>query len=270
MNQERFWQLKMFDLTLKKKQRLTALHHILGSLDPKTRCLLVTCGDNNGAMNYHLRQIGGIWSWAEMESTSIPEMEGLLGEPVQQVSPDRLSYADDTFDIVVSIDCLEHIENPFHFVTELNRICRPQRRVIITVPGGERIKFVNFLKHIVGMTRESYGHVVDGYSVDQLQGMMKDAGIIQCNARTFSRFFTEIIELGINLAYVKYLSRKSQVAVKEGTIAPATSDQLKSVEKTYRLYARVYPLFRAISSLDRLLFFTRGYVTVVEGIKDGR
>ena len=61
--------------------------------------------------------------------------------------------------------------------------------------------------------------------------------------------------------------KKSKVEVEEGTIAPATKDQLKSVQKSYRIYSLVYPFFWLISQLDNLLLFTEGYVVIVEGRK---
>ncbi|NIV14934.1 MAG: hypothetical protein GWN62_27850, partial [Aliifodinibius sp.] len=76
-----------------------------------------------------------------------------------------------------------------------------------------------------------------------------------------------MLELAINIMYVMVLSKKSKAEVGEGTIAPATEEQLKSVEKNYKVYSVVYPFFRLISSLDYLLFFTRGYVVIVEGKK---
>jgi hypothetical protein len=51
------------------------------------------------------------------------------------------------------------------------------------------------------------------------------------------------------------------------TIAPATADQLRSIEKTYRLYSLIYPFVWLVSRLDALLFFTEGYVVLVEGRK---
>jgi hypothetical protein len=78
---------------------------------------------------------------------------------------------------------------------------------------------------------------------------------------------TEMLELSINFLYVKILSKKSKSKVEEGTIAPATGDQLKSVEKTYRMYALIYPVFWLISRLDSLLFFSRGYAVMVSGRK---
>ena len=86
-------------------------------------------------------------------------------------------------------------------------------------------------------------------------------------AASFSRFFTEMLELGINLLYVKVLSKKSNAPVEYGTIAPATKDQLKSVKKSYKLYSLIYPIFWLISKLDLIFFSSVGYVVIVEGKK---
>jgi hypothetical protein len=56
--------------------------------------------------------------------------------------------------------------------------------------------------------------------------------------------------------------------VEQGTIAPATRDQLKSIQKTYRMYSLIYPFFRAVSALDALFWYSRGYVVMVEGRKE--
>ncbi len=109
------------------------------------------------------------------------------------------------------------------------------------------------------------GHVRDGLTVAELEPIMTGAGFEPNRRVTFSRFFTEMVELSINVLYVKVLAKKSEAKVEQGTIAPATEDQLKSVEKTYRMYALVYPFFKVISSLDVLLSCSEGYVTMVEG-----
>ncbi len=259
------WQIRMFRKTLKKQMRLRELTRLLGRIEGNERCLLVTCGDNNGAMNYFLRELGGQWFWAELETQSIAEMQQLLGEDVVKGTFDRLDYSNQFFDRIVSIDCLEHIEDPVVFTKELHRICKDGGQVIITIPGGDQKKNVNRLKNLVGMTREAYGHVRDGLTVAELEPIMGGAGFNPARRVTFSRFFTEIVELAINFLYVKVLAQKGKVKVEQGTIAPATEKQLKSVEKTYRIYAMVYPFFRAVSSLDALLVGTEGYVTMVEG-----
>ena len=61
MHEQTPWQLKMFRKGLKKNLRLKSLKKYLKSIADGEKCLLTTCGDNNGAMNYFLRDLGGKW-----------------------------------------------------------------------------------------------------------------------------------------------------------------------------------------------------------------
>jgi SAM-dependent methyltransferase len=259
------WQLRMFQKTLKKKMRYRCLKKHLGPLADSDKCLLVTCGDNNGAMNYYLRELGGQWSWADLEDTSIAEMTALLGEEVKHGQANRLPFADATFDKVISIDVHEHVEKPVGFTSELRRVTKPNGQIIVTVPNGDETKLAVKIKHAVGMTKEKYGHARVGFTIPELKAVMQESRIEPRAESTFSKFFTEMLELTINFIYVNILARKSKVKVDTGTIAPATHDQLKSVEKVYKAYSLIYPIYWLISKLDTLLFFTQGYVVVVEG-----
>lgn len=267
LNENRACSLAASDVpkTLKKQQRLHKLRQLIGQPEPQERCLLVTCGDNNGAMNWHLRALGGCWSWADLENRSIREMSELLGDPVHHASEKQLPFEGGAFQHVVSIDVLEHIQEPETFARELRRVTAPDGQVIITVPGGDRQKLANRIKEAIGMTQDQYGHHRHGYSVEELGRIMGAVGVEPRRSLTFSRFFTELAELMINFAYVKKMSRKSKVKVEKGTIAPATEQQLRAVEKAYRLYSIVFPFVWFISKLDAALFFTSGYVSVVEG-----
>ena len=240
---------------------------MLGAIPADSNCLLVTCGDNNGAINYYLRQLGGKWHWADLEREGLEEMEALLGDKVLLSQYNRIPFPDRHFNYLVAIDVHEHLEHPEVFTQEMRRITRDHGRIIITVPEGDPKKFVNKMKKILGMTKEAYGHTRDGYSVDALRQLMQSANIQPGRHTSFSRLFTELVELGINFLYVKVLAKKSKADVAEGTIAPQTQAQLKSVEKSYRLYSLVYPFFWLFSQLDKLLFFTSGYVVMVEGHK---
>jgi len=262
------WQLRMFQKTLKKKLRLKALKRHLGHISENDKCLLVTCGDNNGAMNFYLREIGGKWSWADLEARSIQEMSELLGERVLHVSENHLPFSENKFDCVVAIDVHEHLENPNPFTRELWRVAKQGGKVIVTVPNGDETKLATRIKNFIGMTKEKYGHVREGYDIPDLKKLLSANGIQPYAESSFSRFFTEILELSINFLYVNILAKKSKTKVEAGTIAPATRDQLKSIEKTYRMYSLVYPLFWLISKMDVILFGTRGYVVIVEGKKE--
>lgn len=261
------WQLRMFQKTLKKKLRLRHLKQHIGAIAPADKCLLVTCGDNNGAMNYHLRSLGGQWSWADLEEKSIREMSELLGEEVLKVTDQSLPYNDGEYDLVISIDVHEHVADAITFTKELRRVARKGGKVVMTVPNGDETKIATRIKNAVGMTKEKYGHVVEGYDLPELRKICLASGITPVMESSFSRFFTELLELSINFLYVIVLAKKSKAKVDQGTIAPATRDQLKSVEKIYKVYALIYPIFLAISQLDRLLACTTGYAVMISGIK---
>ena len=47
----------------------------------------------------------------------------------------RLPWDDASFDAVVSIEVIEHVEDQFGFLRELTRICRPGGTVIVTTPN---------------------------------------------------------------------------------------------------------------------------------------
>lgn len=59
-------------------------------------------------------------------------------EGLKYVSADmcrRLPFDDDSFDYIVSIEGIEHIENQFHFVRECYRVLRPGGRLFLTTPN---------------------------------------------------------------------------------------------------------------------------------------
>lgn len=253
------WQLKMFSKSLKKRQKLRLLLQQIGNTKDK-RCLLITNGDNNGALNYHFREHGGEWTWVENEPDHVEEMEQLLGEKILNGDFSAIPARDEEFDVVVSIDVHEHLDDCSAFNRELFRVTRPGGIVVVTTPNGDR-KPVTVLKELVGMTREEYGHKVIGYNVTEHEQMLTGAGLEPIGAGSYSKFFTESLELLINFTYVKVLSRKRPI--KEGTIAPSSHAQLRDVGKQYRAYAVVYPLLRAIASLDLLLTPFTGYAVSV-------
>jgi 2-polyprenyl-3-methyl-5-hydroxy-6-metoxy-1,4-benzoquinol methylase len=240
LSNESPWQLRMFNRSLKKKMRYSVLKKLLGSIGPDEQCLLVTCGDNNGAMNHYLRKLGGIWTFADLEDTCIDEMSELLGQEVQYLPDDDLAYGDAQFDRIVTIDVHEHLEDCTAFSGEIGRVAKSNAQVICTVPNGDDQKIVVRIKHVVGMSVESYGHTRVGLTVNEMQDIFRQS-------------------------QVEPTATRSKAPVEKGQIAPATKDQIKSIEKTYRIYSFIFPIYWLISRLDFLLFFMEGYVIVVEG-----
>lgn len=244
------WQLTMFRRSLKKQLKFKALLRLMGDMKGKS-CLLITCGDNNGALNWYFRERGGRWTWGDVAAKNLTEMSRLLGEPVLPLADGCFPLADAQFDCVVAIDVLEHIEDDQPFLREVRRVLRPHGRLIVTVPNGDPGLWANQLKWRLGMTPAVYGHTRAGYTVAELETAAQKAGFRPVANGGYSRFFTEMAELIINFGYVFVLSRKKGGA-EVGSIAPTTAGELKTHGAAYRLYALAYPLLSLVSKLDRL------------------
>jgi SAM-dependent methyltransferase len=267
--QENPWQLRLFRRSLKKQLKLKALLKVMGNVDGQA-CLLVTCGDNNGAMNWYLKQHGGLWSWADAERDSIEQIQAVTGDLVAEMDKENpaLPFPSELFDMVMTIDVHEHLKKPQVVNAELARLVKPGGRVIVTTPNGDRKKLVSRIKLAIGMRPEDYGHIVIGYDVPDLESQLRQAGLKPYTSSSYSRFFTEMLELAINFLYVKVLSKRSQAKVEKGQIAPQNIDQVKSVEKTLKLYSLIYPVMEVLSKLDFLDRSKRGYAVIVAARKD--
>jgi SAM-dependent methyltransferase len=231
--------------------------------------LLVTCGDNNGALNWHFKQHGGFWSWVDAEHDSITQIGSVTGDRVVEMDKENpvLQFNDDNFDVVMTIDVHEHLKDPSLLNNELARVTKSGGRVIVTVPNGDEKKLGVRIKHLIGMRPEDYGHYVVGYDAPALEGQMVSAGLKPYRRESYARFFTEMLELAINFMYVKFLSKRSEAKVEKGQIAPQNIDQVRSVEKTLRIYSLLYPVLLVLSKLDFLDLSPRGYAVIVAARK---
>ena len=264
-SRRRPWQLEMFERSLKKRLKLAALLEQIGNVDGQA-CLLLTCGDNNGALNWHFRAQGGHWTWGDVAGENLRELSQLLDEPVHRIPEDRFPFADGQFDCVVSIDVLEHLAEDQGFLRELGRVLRPRGRAVVTVPNGDPRLLANRIKWRVGMLPAVYGHLRAGYTLAQLRDAVARAGLSPIGGGGYSGFFTEAVELLINFGYVFGLSRR-RGPIRPGSIAPRSSLELQTHGAAYRLYRLAFPLLRLISRLDRLLPSRGNYAVIAAAVK---
>lgn len=258
------WQLTMFQYSLKKQLKLAALQHSLGET-ANLSCLLVTCGDNNGALNWHFRSSGGRWEWGDVSEENLSSMSQFLGEPVHHLNELAFPFETGQFDRIVAIDVLEHLENDQPFLCELKRVLKTDGLAIVTVPNGDPKLLANKIKWRIGMTPEIYGHTRAGYTIPELQASVSSVGLKPIAKNGYSRFFTEMVELIINFGYVFVLSRKKQTP--QGQIAPSTERELKTHGLAYHVYSALFPLFKLISKLDNLLPSSTDNAVIVTATK---
>src|SRR5579863_9715859 len=263
------WQLQMYHKSLKKRQKVDLLLKLMGPVT-KERCVLISGHDNNGAMNYYFRAAGGTWSWGQVYEDGIDEMAEFLGDPVAHVPIDHFPWPDNAFDVLIMIDVHEHFSDLSALNREIARVVAPGGMAIITTPNGDTRLPVAVLKRHVGMGPEIYGHVVQGYRVNELQQMMRSMKMRPVDWGGYSRFFTEFAELVLNLAYVKIIAKKKDhPEVMVGTIAPTNKKEMAAVQKEYRMYSLIYPFMFMFSLLDKLIPGRGGYAVAVSARKAG-
>jgi len=265
LSKEQPWQLKMFHRSIKKQQKLKALLDLLGDTNGK-KCLLVTNGDNNGALNWYFREHGGDWTWADVSGENNDQIAQLLGEPVHAYKENRFQGADGQFDCAVSIDVLEHLEKDQPFLEEMKRVLKPNGMAVVTVPNGDDKLLANQIRWKLGMKPEVYGHTRAGYTIAELSDSISRAGLKPKNTGGYSRFATEMIELVINFGYVRVLAKKSGGA-QPGHIAPVSSGELKTHGMAYKVYSLLFPILWAVSLLDSIFPARTNNAVIVTALK---
>ena len=100
-------------------------------------------------------------------------MAEFLGDPVVHVDINRFPFPDEAFDVVIVIDVHEHFADLSGINGEIRRVLAPGGLAIITTPNGDTRLPVAALKRVVGMGPATYGHVVQGYRIRELEGMFR-------------------------------------------------------------------------------------------------
>lgn len=255
------WQIRIFHKSLKKKLKWRLLERILpAALPSAARCLDLGCA--KGTFSWLLRTRGGRWVSADLDQANLIATRELVGPGVVRVDYRRLPFADSVFDIVSVLDFLEHVEEDGRCLEELSRTLKPEGTLLLSAPATGRFFLANRLRRLAGMTMEDYGHVREGYQLEDLAGRLERLGFRVTLRATYSRFFTEFLELLLNVFYVRTRSGDRNAA-RDGAITPGSAEEVRSLARTLRLYNLVYPFFWLASRLDSLLFFTHGYVVVL-------
>ncbi len=87
---------------------------------------------------------------------------------------ERIPLADATADLAISIETIEHLENPFQFVRELARVTKPGGTVIITTPNVHFIRarmkafFTGTSTFFEFVEKDPWGQHIMPFSVGQI------------------------------------------------------------------------------------------------------
>ena len=243
-------------LSVLKQQKLKEILSMLGETSGK-RCLDI--GGDNGVISWFLRKNGGRWASADLEKEAVNSIRRLVREEVYQIDGKSTPFPENSFDAVVIVDFLEHIETDALFIKELHRIIKPGGTLIINVPHLRKASLLSSIRKSAGFTDEKHGHLRPGYTLPMLNSLLTGRFCIVRHT-TYVKFFSELIDTAINLVWLKSAKGRSG---KKGMIV--TEEKLEKKKKILKLYTALYPLINLISKLDRLLFFTKGASLIVKG-----
>jgi SAM-dependent methyltransferase len=154
-------------------------------------------------------------------ANEIAKRAGLANCSFQQGDVTKLDFSE-VFDLVVSVDNFEHVEDDIAAMRTLLRALRPGGRLVAHVPGYER-------RWILLRRRVNFdvpGHVRPGYRADELVGKLREAGF-QVTAHQYT--YGAIETFTNNISYLI-----------------TGADQRRKLQ-----YAAVFPLLLALSYLGK-------------------
>lgn len=218
-------------------------------------------GGHAGAFGHHLRRLGGAWRSMELDPKSAAACKALLGDGTQMAGDGKFPFEKASFDVVVAIDALERVADEQAFVTECHRVLKPKGMLIVTVPLIKSWGLLPPLRQMLGLTDERYGRLRPGYTESRLFELLKDGFDVQ-EARTFSRFFVELVDT-LGRFVLRSVNRDRVAADFAGMLSD--EQDFRKIEKAFRVYSFLYPVFWLAGMLDGLLFFTRGYHFAARG-----
>ncbi len=116
---------------------------------------------------------------------------------VNDFSSDLIPYSDESFDLIICKDVLEHLVNPMHLVKEMHRLLKKDGKLLIHVPNHfsiwGRLRFllnnqIDTFSYFKESDRYNFPHI-RFYTYDSLLNMTKKAGFN--NAENISYFFSQ-------------------------------------------------------------------------------
>ncbi len=250
------WQLQVFKRSLKKKEKRILIEK---ELVISSDSINLDLGCAQGTLSYFLRKKEGIWLSADQDFLNLKSAQSLLHENLVQLTEGPLPFMNNSFDSVVSLDYLEHLDEDDFCLQEIHRVLKKNGEFILATPQTGKLFWLHKLRSFLGLKLEFYGHKREGYSLAELRKKLEEAGFFLQKQRNFSRFITEFLELIMNFVYIKFFGGNAPVDLRDGHIRPTTSEEFSTKKSTFRLYSALYPVVWLISRLDKVLFFLKGY-----------
>ncbi|MFH1444045.1 MAG: class I SAM-dependent methyltransferase [Candidatus Peregrinibacteria bacterium] len=114
-----------------RRQKL--VEYFLTRIPAPEQCLETGCG--TGKISDILRDRVTQLIVSDISATLARTAAERIGCDWRQENVCHLSFPDETFDVVVSSECIEHTENPLKALAEMCRVLKPGGTLIVTTPN---------------------------------------------------------------------------------------------------------------------------------------
>jgi len=257
---QRPWQIQVFNVSIRKKVKWLWLQPYLSDkIRPDSTCIDIGCGV--GTLSYLQEKLGGSWQFTEIDPKAAEQTSRIVQGPVHQINIFDPKLRPNTYDIITVLDVIEHVPDPQLFMHRVYELLKPGGHAFITTPADDsRLYLIRYLADkLFHIDQDSHGHVTDGFSREQLISLFNQAKLKVIRHTKFSKFFTELIELAYNAAYITKNRTKQSTTGYNLALSPASQHDFTKHKKILPLLRLAHPVLRAISALDILLPTSFGY-----------
>lgn len=254
------WQLEVFAVSVRKKEKWNwAKQHLAHLINSSSRCLDV--GSGVGTLSILQEQLGGSWEFTETDASAAKETEKIVRGPVYVIDIYNNQLQPGGYDIITIFDVIEHVPDPQKFIDRAAELLRPGGHIILTTPAddGSFYMWRRLADSAFGIDKAAHGHVVEGFSEQHLRALGTTSHLETIHCTPFSFFFTEMVELMYNAAYIVKNRVKQSTQGYNLALSPASSGDLTRHKTQLAILKAVYPLLRGISLLDHIFPFRKGY-----------
>lgn len=102
----------------------------------------------------------------------------------------ELPINDDSIDIVLCFDLIEHIEEDGKLVKEISRVLKKGGKVILTTPMQKGITFPTLSSEKSETVNLDWGHMRKGYSLESIKGLFENNNLAVVKINKYFNFFS--------------------------------------------------------------------------------
>ncbi|MEN7973124.1 MAG: methyltransferase domain-containing protein [Verrucomicrobiota bacterium] len=165
------WQEKLLKRSFRRSRKLAKIESLVGKTG-NLQCLEISSGD--GLISSHLRSLGGSWKTAAATESAVDSINYSINEKITLIENGKLSFEDNTFDIVVIVDALKGIAADHDFIQECHRVLKGDGWVVISTEYRRPISITALLQRLLGVSPVARGAKRNGYTTHELYNILKD------------------------------------------------------------------------------------------------